>query len=178
MSEQCPQCNSPDGVVRVAESGLPELAPPPPPPVPGKAGKAGKRLRPWAVVVLVVLACLAVLGARSALTEDLSGADAAYRLGYRLGWTVFLLPAPLVWLLGRRTAPEPVGHRHAHTVWGLRMWVWEHARHCRSCRVAFWSPGVLGEGFPGTPGIPLHEFPLTVGALAERADGNTYAKHS
>ncbi|MFD8600344.1 hypothetical protein ACFV1L_35625 [Kitasatospora sp. NPDC059646] len=148
------------------------MAPPPAPPVP-RVATSEPRWNPAARAFALIVG-----GYVAAVLVAVLVADAA---GLSVGTILAGLPVPglglllVLYYLARGRAPLPAANAELvsfhNVIWTRRMQVWEHARFCSACRVAFWPAGALKAGFPASPAVPAHEFPLTVATLAETAYG-------
>lgn len=175
----CPQCGSSEAVLTAREAfeapdgsrGGPSAweAAPPPAPAPAPAANTAS------TVLLVVGGLILLRGLYTAVAPepDLAQFSDSYQAGYRMGGIVIAaIPLLIGGLLRVRatTRAERAGSA-ARARWQQQMAVWEQARLCTACRAAFWPDGVLTPAIPASPLIPLHQFPLTVVTMAERAHG-------
>ena len=147
------------------------VAPPPvsgPPPEPETGGVVA--------VLGVVGGLLLVVGVLGIASDGLPALGSAYALGQAFGQLLFplvLVGAALLrhGVLRGRYDDRLAAHRAQTAHWKRRTAVWEAARLCRLCRVAYFPAGVLRADFPASPAIPLEEFAVMVAVMAERAYG-------
>ncbi|MFC8450308.1 hypothetical protein [Kitasatospora sp. NPDC057223] len=148
------------------------VAPPPlsgPPPEPETG--AG-------VAVLGVIGGLLIVVALLGIASDgLPALGSAYETGQAFGKLLFpllVIGAALLrhGVVRARYNDRLAVHRAQTALWKGRQAVWEAARLCRRCRVAYFPAGVLRADFPASPPIPLEQFAVMVVTMAERAYGS------